>query len=190
MTDHDFRDRLDMSHRWADAPWWDEVYTDAFGSGTVSVDLRGDGKHQRLGIDRSLTLTNGKQVYVDEKVREKDWGDFLLERWSDVDARRPGWAQDRQLLTDYIAYAVIPAGVCWLWPVLQLHRAWFKYGQDWVRRAEDPTCHDFRLVTATSVSGDRQWRTESLCLPREVLTGALGSAFTIWFVRDGWEKAA
>src|SRR5688572_29161879 len=101
---HDFGASLAQSNRHTDAPWWRDVYRTAFPSLRSMVSVKEDGWAQRGGIDRVLTLSSGRTIYVDEKVREKDYGDIILEQWSDVERRKPGWIQ-KPLACEYIAYA-------------------------------------------------------------------------------------
>jgi len=130
---HDFHERLAYSHAQSDQPWWETVYTRAFPSFKCMVDVRADGWAQRAGIDRYVHLHGGKILKVDEKVREKDWGDIALEFWSDEQRRKPGWVA-KPLDCDYIAYAVEPTQVCYLLPFQTLRSAWKDNCREWVRR--------------------------------------------------------
>ena len=76
---HDFSESLAASHRASDLPIWQEIYRQAFPNMVACIDHRDDGEHQRAGIDRSVILSNSKQVLIDEKIRYKDYGDILLE---------------------------------------------------------------------------------------------------------------
>lgn len=122
MTVHKFDDSLARSHRYADAPWWGEVYRKAFPTMVTCADLRKDGWHQRAGIDRVLTLEDSTVVKIDEKVREETWPDILLEIWSRDWNGVPGWAR-KDLACDYIAYAMAPSRTCYLLPFQMLRRA-------------------------------------------------------------------
>lgn len=120
---HSFNERLAVSHAASDHPMWERVYRQFFPSMIAFIDHRQDGEHQRAGIDRSVILENSKQILVDEKVREKDYGDILLEYVS-VDATgAPGWVC-KPLRADYIAYAILPRGKAYLLPVPALQNAW------------------------------------------------------------------
>jgi hypothetical protein len=133
MTIHDFGQSLKLSQSYANAPWWEPVYREAF-PGFVSMHyVAKDGWAQRGGIDRNIQLDCGKNVTVDEKVRAEDWNDILLERWSDEEKRIAGWIQ-KALACDYIAYAFIPSGRCYLFPFLQLRRAWLLNGRIWIEQ--------------------------------------------------------
>jgi hypothetical protein len=138
---HDFKQCLTYSHRAEDLPIWEECYRQAFPTMRAMVNHREDGDHQRAGIDRSIVLANSKQITLDEKIRRKDYGDILLERWSNLEKKVPGWVV-KPLLCDYIAYAIAPRGVCYLLPVIQLQAAWQENETTWQARrpvdAENP----------------------------------------------------
>lgn len=129
---HNFRDSLAASHAQSGAPWWWEVYHQAFGDRLENtICVRHDGWAQRGGIDRQLILTDGTVLKVDEKVRYKDYPDFFLEVSSD-DRRRPpdGW-MEKPLTCDFIAYAFVPSQTCYLLPYQLLKNAWERHKRDW-----------------------------------------------------------
>ena len=172
MTIHDFQESLARSRSYVDAPWWLEVYRSAFPGLQGFVNVREDGWAQRAGIDRVLTLRSGKTINVDEKVRERDWPDILLERWSDRARKRPGWIQ-QDLACDFIAYAFAPSRTCYLLPFLSLRRAWKIHGRDWIEQ--------FPAIEARN----NGYVTESVPVPIAVLLPALTDA-----MRVIWSQAA
>lgn len=141
-VNHDFATSLTLSHSYAQAPWWMDIYRRAFPTLISAVMVRDDGWAQRGGIDRVITLACGRVYTVDEKVRTNDWPDILLEQWSDEERRVPGWVQ-KPLACDFIAYAFAPSRRCYLLPVALLQRAWRLQGRGWItaygqRRARNP----------------------------------------------------
>jgi hypothetical protein len=112
-------------------------------------------KLQRQGIDTILTLSNGKQIYMDEKIRENDYGDILLEEFSVwrnyplIHGERigekqlatgwrgaglkPGWVSGNKK-TDYIVYVVKPSRRVFFLPFLLLQRAWKSHYTDWLEQ--------------------------------------------------------
>lgn len=166
MTVHNFRESLERSHAHSDATWWLEIYRQAFPGLASAVNVRQDGWAQRGGIDRILTLSTGRVIYVDEKVREKDYGDILLERWSDEAAKSPGWVQ-KPLACEFIAYAIAPSSTCYLLPVLTLQRAWRLHGLDWINAYPEKRANNGRYVTI------------SHAIPVSVLMGALADAICV-----------
>jgi hypothetical protein len=66
---------------------------------------------------------NGNQLMIDEKKRDKDWGDFLCEIWSVgeivagmYEGKKVGWTLDENKRCHYVAYAIVPAKTCHLLP--------------------------------------------------------------------------
>lgn len=163
---HDFNERLRFSHDQSGQPWWEEVYRKAFPNFATMADVRKDGWAQRGGVDRVVVLASGRTVTVDEKVREQDWSDILLERWSDRDNEEPGWVQ-KDLVCDYLAYAFLPSRRCYLLPFLDLRRAWRKHGRDWIAR--------YPTIEAQNAG----WVTESVAVPIPVLLNALRSGVLV-----------
>jgi hypothetical protein len=172
MTIHGFQERLDFSHAYADAPWWLSVYRSAFHGVAAAVSVRDDGWAQRGGIDRVITLTSGRTITVDEKVRVRDWPDIALERWSDEERRVPGWIQ-KPLACEYIAYAFVPSAKCYLLPTLTLQRAWRVHGREWIA-----TCREVRAQNKSYV-------TVSVAVPIEQLLAAISDAIWVrWEPQD------
>lgn len=170
---HDFRESLRASHEQANAPFWLAAYRRAFPTLQAAVCVREDGWAQRGGVDRLLTLACGRVVRIDEKVRLKDYGDILLERWSNYEKGVPGWIVV-PLLCDYIAYAVLPLRTCYLLPTLELQRAWRECGPDWARRAKAGDS-GFRIVRAKN---DR-YETISIAVPKEVVFSAIRDSMVV-----------
>jgi len=169
---HSFAESLARSHHQADAPWWIEVYRQAFPSLVSAVSVRDDGWAQRGGIDRVLTLSCGRTLTIDEKVRERDWDDILLERWSDEGRRIPGWVQ-KPLACDFIAYAFIPSQTCYLFPTQTLQRAWRLFGQQWVE------------TYPAKRAQNRGYVTVSCPVPIPILKSAIADAMIV-----GWSGEA
>lgn len=169
---HSFEESLALSAQYADAPWWFDVYRQAFPSLASAASVRADGWAQRGGIDRVLTLKSGKTLTVDEKVREKDWPDFLLERWSDRDRKVKGWIQ-KDLACDFIAYAFAESCTCYLLPFQTLRLAWIKNGREWIDKYQPPI-----------LARNRTYTTESIAVPRDVLLAALTNSMTIRWARE------
>lgn len=170
---HDFQESLARSHRQENAPWWREVYAEAFPGFHDMMSVRKDGWAQRGGIDRVITLSSGKTVTVDEKVRDKDWPDIALERWSDQAKKVPGWIQ-KDLACDFIAYAFVPSRTCYLFPFLALRRAWKLEGKRWIELAEEKS-GGFHIVLAEN----KGYVTESVAVPTEILLASIRQAMVV-----------
>lgn len=163
---HDFQECLARSHAHSDAPWWEQVYREAFPEFGHATDVRQNGWAQSGGIDRIVTLKTGRVIKIDEKVRDRVWYDILLEVWSDEARRKPGWVQ-KPLDCEFIAYAFDPNQTCYLMPTLTLQRAWRLHGDAWTDR------YGVRRAL------NKGWVTASVPVPIRVLMPILGDAMKI-----------
>jgi hypothetical protein len=167
---HNFHQSLAQSHRASDSPVWENVYQQVFPGFLAMHDHRKDGVHQRHGIDRSVVLENGKTIWIDEKARERNkktglvYRDIALEFLSDAERETPGWVC-KPLLCDYIAYAILPLGIAYVLPTLQLQQAWTRYSQYWFTR--------YPVIHAENGDDFHTWTTHSLCVPSENVMSAL-----------------
>jgi hypothetical protein len=171
---HLFQESLLKSHAAEDNPIWEEIYRKAFPGFACMVNHRQDGPHQRAGIDRSVILYNSKQLLIDEKARYRNaktghvYQDIALEYLSNEERGVPGWVC-KPLMADYIAYAILPIGKCYLLPVTQLQAAWTKHGEDWIDR--------YRQIPAQNDG----YTTLSCPIPVDVLFAAIGSCLRVSF---------
>lgn len=134
---HSFSKSLADSHEKSLLPLWGQVYRQAFPAMVAMISHEVDGWHQRLGVDRSVILANSKQILIDEKLRGPNpqsgrvYTDIALEYLSSVEHRTLGWVE-KDLMADYIAYAIGPTGECYLLPVVQLQAAWQAHKDEWL----------------------------------------------------------
>lgn len=171
MALHNFYEDVEWSERQSDDPFWEVVYRQAFPDFASMTSLKGKNTGQLAGIDRVIQLTNGKTLNIDEKTRKKSWTDVLLEKWSSIEHKRPGWIE-KDLACDYIAYAFLPGQVCYMLPFIQLRRAWIKHGVKWER--------DYGTIKARNEG----YTTVSVPVPIGVLLQAMTDAlWTCWGTR-------
>lgn len=171
---YDFHESLAESHAASDLPIWEQIYRASFPGFLAMVDHREDGEHQRAGIDRSVLLTNSKQILIDEKIRKRNkltgkvYDDIALEYFSDEGRNKPGWVC-KPLRADYIAYAIGPLGRCYLLPVIQLQLAWSRNGAAWRRKYPTVRANNDGYVTV------------SVGVPVAVVFGEVGRALRCQF---------
>ncbi len=127
---------------------------------------------QLAGIDRIIRLQNGGTIYVDEKVRNADYDDILLEIWSSEERQARGWAC-KPLACHYIAYVFLPSKRCYLFPFSQIQQAIWNHWTDWLGK--------YKQVRAVN----RGYTTVSIVVPIGVLQQAIIEA---GFVR--WDEAS
>lgn len=149
--------------------FWLAVYRKAFPTMT-RCEICTDTTRQRQGIDRVLTLSNGRTVNVDEKKRAQEYGDILLEYVSALEYKTPGWIE-KDLAIDYLAYAFMRSHRCYLFPWPMLHRAWVQYGQAWKDK--------YGKVTAKTKTGGSTYQTLSVPVPIAILRQAVSTAAVI-----------
>lgn len=130
---HNFKESLAFSYQHEHNEMWDIVYKKAFPTFQDSYSVKNDGWAQRGGIDRVVVLESGKTLSIDEKIRARDYGDILLEYWSNLERKTPGWVA-KDLACDYIAYAFAPSKKCYLLPFQQLRQSWKKNKNEWVKK--------------------------------------------------------
>jgi len=191
MTEyHNFNESLAVSHAAEDLPFWEEVYRKAFPKMSAMISHRQDGFHQRQGIDRSVILSNSKQIRIDEKVRGRNkktgrvYDDIILEFMSDEERQEAGWVC-KPLLADYIAYAIAPLGKCYILPVEQLQTAWQINGGRWKEEGyADQGRRIIRAVNKCNRSG-RLWTTLSVNVTVKELFREIGNCLRVTF--DGFE---
>lgn len=167
---HDFDESLAKAHANDEDAIWDTVYKKAFPTFKTSVPIEPDGWAQRGGIDRIVILEGGKQLYVDQKMRDKDWDDFALEYWSDRERKTPGWIE-KDSACDYVAYAFKPSRRCYLLPFQQLRSAWVKNNRDWIDA--------FPSFSVPNETKGRRWTTVCVGVPISVVLSAIQDALIV-----------
>ncbi len=169
---NDFNADLAFSHSAEDLPIWKEIYDKAFPENNGFTNMRLNGQTQHLGIDRTVILSSGKAIYIDEKVRRKEYHDILLEYVANDKTGSLGWAE-KPLFCDYIAYAIIPLNICYLLPVPQLQACWKNNKRKWL--GEYGTCS----------ARNKNYSTLSCPVPVNVLYPAIGNSLRIHFDGGG-----
>lgn len=164
---HDFQAKLAESNTLSDEDSWIGFYERVWpGQIVCSVRIDKDSVFQRWGVDREIKLVTGQQFTVDEKKRTKDYGDMLIEEWSQFYGERDtrnkvGWTRDRAKRCDFVAWAVVPSGKCWLIPFDLLRRTTHAYLGDWKKAAGTryPSISQNRNYQTVNcpVSWDRLW---------------------------------
>ena len=114
-------------------------------------------------------LPGSRLVRIDEKVRWRNrrtgkvYSDILLESIAEEERGKPGWVC-KELLADYIAYAIAPLGKAYLLPVIQLQSAWRRCGTAWTAE----------YGTRRAASNGGRWHTVNVPVPVDVLFATIG----------------
>lgn len=134
-----FNERLEYSATLSDEKSWFEFYLSIWPDMISATRLDAHSEFQRRGIDRVVYRECGQQHTIDEKKREKDYGDFLLEEWSvarilpngNIVGEKAGWCVDPHKHCDFIAYAIPSANKCYFLPFELLRSACIKNLPRW-----------------------------------------------------------
>jgi len=173
---NNFTDDLYDSENVGKLPFWRRVYQTAFPD---MVDMRehfNDRTIQSKGYDRTIILKNGKNVFIEEKFRREDYKDIALEYISNDRTGSPGWVC-KPAHADYFAYAILPAGMCYLLPVQQLQSAYRYYKEVWLT--------DYPIIKARNTDRDgRPYNTLSVCIPYEKILVILNNQTRVSFSLD------
>ena len=160
---HSFNESLEQANEVANESWWEDIYRQYFPHFLAMSSPIEDGWGQRAGIDRIILLKSGKQIKIDEKVRYTDYGDILIEYWSDKEHKVPGWGV-RELDCDYIAYAVLPTKTCFMLPFDHLQAAVYDNAESWVNQY------------GGKQAVNQNHTTESMTVPIDILYEAMNKA--------------
>lgn len=166
---HEFFASRNKAQGISESPIWDDIYRQAFPGFHAQVP-HPSGEHwgQYAGIDRTIVLSSGANITLDEKLRYAPYQDVLLEYWAVKEKGVPGWVC-LDLACDFISYANLPLGVCYLLPFPLLRRAWQNHGEDWKKQ--------YRIVTAKN----QGYTSESVAVPIKELVIALVGAMRLTF---------
>ena len=175
MNTRDFQDDLQQADKHADEPFWEKIYKGFFPTFASMEKVPINDWRQGLGIDRVITLRNGKLIMIEEKRRWEDYPTFVLEIWSNEEKALKGWTR-RDLSCDYLAYAIIPSRTCYLlpWHALQLacRHNWAQWLDDYPQR--------IRNRNEDRDSGDK-WTSVAFAVPRSIVLQAMTEAMrVIW----------
>ena len=129
---NNFEKDLAFSHAAEDLKIWSEIYNKAFPQNHGFTNERENGQTQYLGIDRTVILSSGKAIYIDTISISTNYGDILLEYISNDKTKLKGWVE-KPLFCDYIAYAILENGMCYLLPVPQLQKVWLENKEEWLK---------------------------------------------------------
>ncbi len=121
---------------------------------------------QMRGIDKILHFSEGNSVNVDEKKRRKDYGDILLEEYSNWQTKRVGWL-GKTKYTDYITYVIEPTKQIYFFPFLLLQRIWLDNYHDWIAKYGRKFAKNDGYVTS------------NVAIPKSILLNELQAAFSL-----------
>lgn len=136
---HSFAEQDAFSKRAEDEAFWLAAYKAFFPDFLTMSPCVPNVDAQRMGVDRVIVLTNGREVRIDEKKRAQTYTgadgkpDILLEFLSNDRIGAPGWIA-KPLLIDFIAYGLLDTKMVYMLPWDGLRRVWRGNGDGWKQR--------------------------------------------------------
>lgn len=127
-----------------------------------------DLARQLRGVDRVVTLTSGREINVEEKVRQETYPDFALEYWSSFEDKARGWMVKSQL-TDYLAYVFLPTCTSYMLPYQLLRTAWQTHRIEWTKKY-------FRIEANNTRPDGSKYTTVSRAVPIKVVLAAISES--------------
>lgn len=115
---------------------------------------------QKRGIDRIITLEDGQQYTIEEKVRYKDYNDIALERWSSFEDKTLGWCL-KDLDCDYVLYLFWNSGRYFLFPFEKLRQSLTDNLLEWE--------NNYKILQTRNKGVRSHYTTVSVCVPIPVL---------------------
>lgn len=125
----------------------------------------------RTGVDWLATLSSGRVVGVDVKIREKDYlrfghDDVALETWSVLDSR-VGWTRDQSKACDWVLWVWKDTGRFFLVPFLPLCSVFVQQWEEWRE--------NYRTATQRTPETPKfkSYQSECVFVPRTVIVDAI-----------------
>lgn len=132
------------------------------------IEIVSNEEMQKKGIDKILIFKSGKNVLIDEKKRRKDYGDILLEEYSNYELKTSSWLTEGKE-TDYIAYIIMPTKRVYLLPFLLLLKAWKRNYDRWL------------IKYGRLLAPNHGYNTSNIPVPTKILIRAINKEMCLTF---------
>lgn len=158
-----FNERHDWEQRQAPflAAVWDRWWPGAIRRPVTNLTA------QRAGVDAFL-IHGAAQIPVEEKVRDRDYGDVLLELVSNDRTGAPGWAV-KGARSRLLLYAIRSTGRGWVFPMKTVQLVSRARAEEWTR------CFDTRVAKNPGYSS------VNVPVPFDVFVAAIDEAHGLIF---------
>jgi len=140
----------------------DNCYRRHFGN-IRSISRPQDKERQIAGIDVILNFNDHREpIFIDEKIRREDYGDILLEEYSNYEKKTKGWLEEN-LRTHFISYIWINEQKMLILPYQSLRLAYLSNKARWTgmfqrRFAQNNGYKTSNIPIATQELFDGIWR--------------------------------
>ncbi|MBA7566108.1 hypothetical protein ES708_07795 [subsurface metagenome] len=156
-----------------DSKWVHTLYHQAFPS--LKQIIKNDNLAlQQKGVDLIFLCKDGLKVKVEEKIRNKYYPDILIEEYSNWERKTPGWGMNMELITEYLAYIVLPKQFVYIMYYPALRRLFQENHTQWLSKNKR------QFGTTKDEQGNILYHTSNI--PVSVKAFPLG-----WWLTNAWE---
>ena len=164
---HSYKENYDFSQENQKDERWELTYRMFFPEFS-DIETFSDDEHQNSGIDKIVYLKDGTHYNIDEKVDRIGYPRFPIEIWEDYYRGVPGWAVKEGMMTDHIAYLVLPTIDCYLIPYKKLRSLLEQNYKQWESDAKSRR-NGFVYGTPKHRRNNRVGCTHIICVPFDFL---------------------
>ena len=139
----------------------------------------------KKGADYIAKLQSGNLMYIDAKNRRKGaskyWKngepELVLEIWSDIAKKVPGWTWKKDALADHILFTFYPedSEKSYFFPTYELRNAFRKNGKKWAAE------YGVHTNESEGANGYR-WKSMYIFVPANIVSAAINKEF-VWICR-------
>lgn len=169
---NDFQEDLKYSLNAEHDKLFNDLYSKKFPH-LERIEIVNDIQKQKKGIDKILHLKCGKTIFIDEKKRRKDYGDILIEEYSDFENKKVGWIGGEKH-TDYIVYLIVPSKVVYFLPFTILQLTWIDNWRSWLE------------LYGRKFAKNKHYTTSSIPIPERVLFKAMYNQMKMILHNTNW----
>ena len=131
----------------------------------TNIEKINDEIRQKQGIDKILHFKNGDSKNLEEKIRDKDYGDVLLEEYSNYEGKKLGWILKDQV-SDYLVYIILPKNRLYMLDYHKLKGLFLDNYHLWLQKYG-------RRFGKTYQNGKLLYETSNIAIPAKELSEAI-----------------
>ena len=146
------------SERASKQEWIDDFYRKV----VIKIKLNENIALQKQGVDKII-----EPLHIEEKIRFSDYGDILLEEYSNWERQVLGWMMKDNTKTDVLSYVVLPSHKIWLYDYSKLKNLWDNNYLDWLKK------YGRKKAKTTNENGEILYHTSNIPVPESELTESL-----------------
>jgi len=130
-----------------------------------------DEIRQKQGIDKILHFKSGESKNIEEKIRDKDYGDILFEEYSNYETKSLGWMLKDQA-TDYLIYVILPKNRLYVFDYPKLKTLFLGNYNNWLLKYD-------RKMGKTLQNGKLLYETSNIPVPLTLVKDCIYKSFDL-----------